>query len=165
MILGGDEFARTQQGNNNAYCQDNPISWIDWNLRADNADLVKFVRDVIALRKSEPALRIARFPDDAVEEEDPWVWFDEGGKLMTGDEWNNPKRRSFAIFLDGEENGAQSPLVLLFNAGGDELVFILPIEIDAVEGSVELVLTTAEGERDPMVVPPGSMSAVRLKTS
>ena len=43
MILGGDEFARTQQGNNNAYCQDNPISWIDWKLRKENADLVKFV--------------------------------------------------------------------------------------------------------------------------
>jgi len=165
MILGGDEFARTQQGNNNAYCQDNPISWIDWKLREDNADLVKFVRDLIALRKSEPALRIARFPDDAVEEEDPWVWFDEGGKLMTEDEWKNPKRRSFAIFLDGDENGAQSPLVLLFNAGGDELSFVLPKEIDAVDGSADLVLTTAEGERDPLVVPPGSMSAVRLKTN
>jgi isoamylase len=104
MILGGDEFGRTQQGNNNAYCQDNPISWIDWTLRDDNADLVDFVRDLIALRKSEPALRIARFPDDAVEEEDPWIWFDEDGKLLTEDEWNNHKRRSFGIFLDGEEN-------------------------------------------------------------
>ena len=68
MILGGDEFGRTQHGNNNAYCQDNPISWLDWTLRESNADLVKFVTDWIALRKSEPALRIARFPDDAIDE-------------------------------------------------------------------------------------------------
>jgi glycogen operon protein len=165
MILGGDEFGRTQLGNNNAYCQDNPISWIDWTLREENAGLVAFVRDLIALRKSEPALRIARFPDDAVEEEDPWIWFDEAGNLMTEDEWNNPKRRSFGIFLDGEGNGAQSPLVLLFNAGGDELTFVLPKEIDAVEGSLELVLTTIEGERNPLVAPPSSLSAIRLKTA
>ena len=165
MILGGDEFGRTQLGNNNAYCQDNPISWIDWTLRGENAGLVAFVRDLIALRKSEPALRIARFPDDAVEEEDPWIWFDEAGNLMTEDEWNNPKRRSFGIFLDGEGNGAQSPLVLLFNAGGDELTFVLPKEIDAVDGSIELVLTTIEGERNPLVAPPGSLSAIRLKTA
>jgi isoamylase len=165
MILGGDEFGRTQLGNNNAYCQDNPISWIDWTLREENAGLVAFVRDLIALRKSEPALRIARFPDDAVEEEDPWIWFDEAGNLMTEDEWNNPKRRSFGIFLDGEGNGAQSPLVLLFNAGGDELTFVLPKEIDAVDGSIELVLTTIEGERNPLVAPPGSLSAIRLKTA
>ena len=124
-----------------------------------------FVRDLISLRKSEPGLRIARFPDDAVEEEDPWIWFDEGGNLMTGEEWNNPERRSFGIFLDGEENGAESPLVLLFNAGGDELTFILPKEIEAISSSIELVLTTVDGERNPLVAPPGSLSAIRLKTA
>ena len=51
----------------------------------------------------------------------PWIWFDEAGNLMSEAEWNNPERRSFGIYLDGEANGSASPLVLLFNAGGDEL--------------------------------------------
>jgi glycogen operon protein len=165
MILGGDEFGRTQHGNNNAYCQDNSTSWLDWTLRDQNASLVSFVHDLVALRKSEPALRIARFPDDAIEETDPWVWFDERGNLMTEEEWNNPDRRSFGIYLDGEENGAQSPLVLLFNAGGAEQNFALPEEIAVANGSVELVLSTVEGERDPLVAPPGSLSAIRLRSA
>jgi glycogen operon protein len=164
MILGGDEFGRTQHGNNNAYCQDNPISWLDWTLREKNADLVSFVTELIALRKSEPALRIARFPDDAFDEVDPWVWFDEAGNMMTEAEWNNPERRSFGIFLDGEANGSAGPLVLLFNAGGDELTFAIPEEINVDSGSVELVLTTVEGERDPLVAPPSSLSVIRFRT-
>src|SRR5207244_7262266 len=57
MLLAGDEFLRTQQGNNNAYCQDNAVSWIDWTLAETNADFLRFVRGMIALRKRHPALR------------------------------------------------------------------------------------------------------------
>ena len=57
MILGGDEFLRTQHGNNNAWCQDNPISWVDWSLREQNAGFLRFVRMMIALRKAHPVLR------------------------------------------------------------------------------------------------------------
>ena len=57
MMLAGDEVRRTQRGNNNAYCQDNPISWFDWSLVETNADLLRFVQALIAFRKSQPTLR------------------------------------------------------------------------------------------------------------
>jgi pullulanase/glycogen debranching enzyme len=57
MLLAGDEFLRTQQGNNNAWCQDNDISWLNWDLAKDNADFVRFVREMITLRKRHPVLR------------------------------------------------------------------------------------------------------------
>src|SRR5206468_3739854 len=57
MLLAGDEFLRTQKGNNNAWCQDNPVSWVDWRLAETNADFLRFVREMIALRKRHPALR------------------------------------------------------------------------------------------------------------
>src|SRR5262249_18234185 len=61
MLLAGDEFLRTQHGNNNAWCQDNEISWVNWNLAAENADFLRFVREMIALRKRHPALRRRTF--------------------------------------------------------------------------------------------------------
>src|SRR4029077_14484342 len=61
MLLAGDEFRRTQQGNNNAWCQDNDISWVDWTLAKKNADFLRFVTALIALRKRHPALRRQRF--------------------------------------------------------------------------------------------------------
>src|SRR6202040_2608378 len=65
MLLGGDEFLRTQQGNNNAWCQDNELSWVDWSLAIKNADFLRFVREMIALRKRHPILRRRRFLDGA----------------------------------------------------------------------------------------------------
>ena len=62
MLLAGDEFLRTQRGNNNAWCQDNEISWVDWALAAKNADFLRFVREMIALRKRHPALRRRTLP-------------------------------------------------------------------------------------------------------
>ena len=165
MILGGDEFGRSQGGNNNAYCQDNPVSWFDWNLAKTNQSLTAFVKQWIALRKAEPALRIARFPDDSVEEADPWVWFVESGNLMEADEWNNPERRSFGIYLDAENGHGQSRLVLLFNAGGDEVRFSLPESIGGRNAVTEIVQTTVEGERYPLVAPPSSLSVIRLLQS
>src|ERR1700682_4371594 len=61
MLLAGDEFLRTQKGNNNAWCQDNEISWLDWSLRDKNADFLRFVRELIQLRKRHSALRRKRF--------------------------------------------------------------------------------------------------------
>src|SRR5205814_2251524 len=61
MLLAGDEFLRTQQGNNNAWCQDNEISWVDWTLAPRNADFLRFVHEMIALRKRHPVLRRRQF--------------------------------------------------------------------------------------------------------
>jgi isoamylase len=138
MILGGDEFNRTQYGNNNAYCQDGPISWLDWTLRRENAEMVTFVKDLIALRKAESSLRIERFPDDSIDEPDPWVWFVESGALMTEEDWSDPERRAFGICLHGVSCSDPCRLVLLFNAGGDQLCFSLPEDIRQVSRQLSL---------------------------
>ena len=164
MILAGDEFGRTQLGNNNAYCQDSPLSWIDWNLCAENADLLKFVKESIALRKSELALRIERFPDDLIEEADPWVWFDESGIRLTESEWENPERRSFGIYLDADENGDSERLALLFNAGGDGLTFALPADVNADPSTIKRLICSAEGTFEPLEAPASSLSIVGFRS-
>src|SRR3954451_22124237 len=90
MIVGGDEFGRTQQGNNNAYCQDNPITWFDWT--STDPELLQFTRRLIGLRRSHPVFRRRRFlvAEDAAE----LLWFTPAGTLMTEIEWRDPDARS-----------------------------------------------------------------------
>jgi isoamylase len=105
MITAGDEFARTQQGNNNAYCQDNEISWIDWNLSADQHDLLVFSRQLIDLRKRHRAFRRRTFlTGEPVREgglPDVW-WFRPDGHPMTGDDWRDSDCQSLGMFLNAE---------------------------------------------------------------
>jgi isoamylase len=162
MLLGGDEFGRTQRGNNNAYCQDNETSWIDWSLREVNADLRQFVREWLRLRREQPALRIERFPDDSIDEADPWLWFSESGAVLRDFDWNNAKRRAFGVCMDaaGEDNVYW--LLLLFNAGGKDINFAIPSWIAATDLSAELLCSTVETERNPLIAPASSLSVVKL---
>ncbi len=163
MILGGDEIGRTQMGSNNAYCQDSPISWIDWSLAKENANILEFVQACARLRQQEPALRIERFPDDSLEEVDPWIWFNESGNQLSEGEWDDSERRSFGILVDSAVDEGSSWLALLFNAGGDMLKFEVPIDIAEGAGSVELVLTSADGEHELLAAPAGSISIYRIR--
>ena len=86
MIVGGDELGRTQQGNNNAYCQDNPITWFDWS--AVDADLLAFTRQLVAFRQSHPVFRRRRYLVGA--EAGELLWFTPAGTLVTADEWRDP---------------------------------------------------------------------------
>ena len=99
MILGGDEFGRTQHGNNNAYCQDNATTWFDWS--AVDVDLLTFTRRLIGLRLSHPVFRRRRFlvGKDAGE----LMWFTPAGTPMTETEWRDPDARSIALYLDGAD--------------------------------------------------------------
>ena len=99
MILGGDELGRTQQGNNNAYCQDDPITWFDWS--DVDAELLEFTRRLVALRRSHPVFRRRRFltGDDAQE----LRWFTPAGTPMTAADWQDPGARSVAVYLDGAD--------------------------------------------------------------
>jgi len=115
MILGGDEFARSQRGNNNAYCQDNELSWHDWGLVERNAELVRFVRSVIAFRKRHPVLRAERFY--GAEE---LVWFGAGGAAP---DWNGPGAALGCVVAGSLDAPA---LCLLFNAGTSEATFAPP---------------------------------------
>src|SRR5581483_4660187 len=102
MLLAGDEAGRTQSGNNNAYCQDNEISWIDWRLadQPDNLALTDYVARLAALRKAHGSLRIDRFLHGR-NEIAPGIndidWFNEQGSIMEPAHWQDPERRLLAL--------------------------------------------------------------------
>jgi len=115
MLLGGDEFRRTQRGNNNAYCQDNPISWHDWTLLERHKETYHFTRAMIALRRAYPVLSREEFYTDR-----DIGWFDPAGMPPN---WFDPHERRLACLIRGR---AEPDLYLMFNAGTDALTFVLP---------------------------------------
>ena len=138
MLCGGDEIGRTQKGNNNAYCQDNEISWFDWNLDHVQLELLAFVRSLIALRKKHPVLRRRRFFQGRHirgSQVKDLSWFRPDGKEMTDDDWNAGYARSLALRLAGdaiaETDSKGRPIVddtllILLNAHYAPLAFTLP---------------------------------------
>ena len=131
MLQAGDERGRTQLGNNNAYCQDNATSWLDWTESADTTALTAFTRALIALRSSAPVLRTARFPAPAQTwtQSEPTantglLWFNPDGTPMMQDGWDQSSSFAFALLL---RDPASNPSVLaLFNAGWQDVSFTLP---------------------------------------
>ncbi len=115
MLLGGDEYRRTQGGNNNAYCQDNETSWHDWSCLEQHRDIFRFTRGMIALRCAHPILSKEQFYMDA-----EIHWFGPKGGLP---DWSNPKAKQFACLIHEDE---QRALCLMFNAGADAVDFGLP---------------------------------------
>jgi glycogen operon protein len=132
MLLGGDEFGRSQQGNNNAYCQDNALNWFDWGeLQSEHGQaLTAFVARLIALRKAYPALRSRTFLYGQVEPA-PGVldidWFDERGEHLSPEDWNNPAGRALAMrrACRGDDGGV-TVVTLLMNASPNPIAFTLP---------------------------------------
>ena len=138
MICGGDEIGRTQRGNNNAYCQDNEISWLDWNLDDDQRALLEFTRTLIRLRAEHPTFRRADFFKGreirglGVED---IVWLRHDGEPMSDEDWQNPITSSFAMYLAGagvdrvDELGnplADDDFLFALNASGADLEFKMP---------------------------------------
>jgi isoamylase len=131
MLVGGDELGRTQGGNNNAYCQDGPISWFDWdNL---DADLLDYTAALIALRRDRPALRRRRYVTRARPGE--ISWFTAAGTAMTEADWTNPLNRAVAVRIDGcanpdrDEHGRpmiDADLMVLTNGWWEPIPFLLP---------------------------------------
>jgi len=121
MLLGGDEFRRTQKGNNNAYCQDNETSWYDWRLLERNKEVLQFTRTLIQIRREFPALRADRYYRDAEVE-----WFDCDGKPI---KWQSPDQ-SLGMLIKANtpeaNRDAEPVLCLLFNAGAQSIKFALP---------------------------------------
>jgi glycogen operon protein len=114
MLLGGDEFLRTQNGNNNAYCQDNPVSWFDWTLATRNADVLEFARRAIALTRYYPALQRRKFflgvdlNDDGVPD---LTWFGTDGGAPN---WTDPELRTLCFQLDASEDPSDRSTTRLF---------------------------------------------------
>jgi isoamylase len=131
MLLGGDELGRSQQGNNNAYCQDNEITWFDWSA-VDDA-LLAFTTDLIALRRRHPVFRRRRFLTAATAAD--LRWFTPSGSEMTPQEWADPYARSIAIFINGSTDPDVAPdgaplldrdFLILVNAWWEPLTFAIP---------------------------------------
>jgi isoamylase len=127
MILGGDEFGRTQRGNNNAYCQDNDLSWFDWGWAAANAELLAFTRGLIAFRRRYGVLRRAAFFTGADRDFDTIKdinWYDEN---LGAPRWDDPESRRLAYHLQGSESGDDcADLYVIMNHHWDPAVFNLP---------------------------------------
>jgi glycogen operon protein len=152
MLLGGDELGRTQRGNNNAWCQDNEISWFDW-VGAD-AQLLEFARQLIALRREHPVFRRTSFLTGTTGESglpDAW-WFRTDGRRMTQRDWTNPETRTLGVFLNGGEIRERTPhgepivgdsFLLLFNAHPQAVVFTLPTRRFGARWAVELATGSA----------------------
>ncbi|MCI0693086.1 glycogen debranching protein GlgX [candidate division KSB1 bacterium] len=138
MLLAGDEISRTQFGNNNAYCQDNDISWVNWNLDAAQRQLLEFARLVIKLRHQHPVLRRRHFFQGRMihgSEIKDLYWLRPDGKEMTEEDWRNPSFRCIGLRLSGEaieevdERGnriVDDTLLILLNAHHEPLPFVLP---------------------------------------
>ena len=155
MLLAGDAIGHTQRGNNNAYCQDNEISWINWNLKPEDKDLLEFTRKLIALRKNHPAFhRRNFFQGRAIKGEgvDDILWLRPDGQEMTDTEWNQQSPRCLGMFLDGEglaevdERGKavkDKDFLVLMNAQHEPVSFRLPT-LQAGASWISLVDTCCE---------------------
>jgi len=115
MLLGGDEFRRTQLGNNNAYCQDNATSWHDWRSLEQHGDIFRFTQGMIAFRRAHPVLRREHFYADR-----EIKWLAPQGGLP---DWNEPTRKEFGCLIS---EGGRQALCLMFNAGANAVAFRLP---------------------------------------
>lgn len=142
MICGGDEVARTQQGNNNAYCQDNEISWTNWHLDKGRKELLAFVSKLIHLRLDHPVLHRRRFftgrePGDDSNMIPQVEWFDHTGSIMDMDDWQNTHAFSMMVYLNGSDipevdwygnRMVDNDFILIFNAHYEPIMFTLPDE-------------------------------------
>src|ERR1022692_2221448 len=143
LLLGGDEIGRTQQGNNNAYCQDNEISWFDW--ATADAGLLDFTKRIIAFRRAHPVFRRRRFLSGT--EKSELRWFTPGGTEMTPADWSDASALALALSLDGSDDpdrAADGTLLLdddflvLVNAWWEPLDFVIPATRPSALWQVEI---------------------------
>jgi glycogen operon protein len=159
MLLAGDELGRSQKGNNNAYCQDNELTWLNWELTAEQQDLLRFVRFLVQLRHSEPVFRRRRFfqgrsihgPDVK-----DLYWITAAGGEMTEGDWKGGTARSLAMGLAGDqiaetdERGERivgHSFLLLFNAHSDAVKFQIRPRIR--QRALEVVFDTSSATTEP----------------
>jgi glycogen operon protein len=136
MLLAGDEFGRTQGGNNNAYCQDNDISWVDWDHDEDAKALIIFVANVARIRRTFPILRRERFLTGGYNETldiKEITWLNPAGEEMSDEHWGDNAAKCMGLVLDGRaqptgirKRGIDRTLLLVLNAYHDVVDFALP---------------------------------------
>jgi glycogen operon protein len=129
MLLAGDEFARTQQGNNNAYCQDSAISWLDWDITQEGREFISFTQKLTSLRHKYPILRRTRFLTGEYNEElgvKDVTWINANGEEMQAGDWDDPGMKCFGMLMDGRaqvtglrKRGQDATLLLVINGYHD----------------------------------------------
>jgi glycogen operon protein len=176
MLLGGDELGRTQDGSNNAWCQDNEISWFDW--AGADGELMGFVRRLIRLRREHPVFRQPAFLTGSSPRgsglPDVW-WFRDDGRRMTQRDWQSPDTRTLGVFLNGQEVHGRTEhgeeieddsFLVLLNTRSEPVEFILPtrrfgspwiVELATGDGAPEVPV----GARSPVVVQEHSLTLLR----
>jgi glycogen operon protein len=137
LLTAGDEFGRTQQGNNNAYCQDNEISWVNWDVGDSGRALTAFVRKLTSLRHQYPILRRERFLAGDFNEQlnvKDVTWINASGTEMTADEWTDGNMRCFGMVMDGRaqptgigRRGEDATLLMVLNGYHDLVRFTVPV--------------------------------------
>ncbi len=167
MLLAGDEIGRTQLGNNNSYCQDSEISWIDWDLTTPRRELLEFTQFLIRLFHDQPVLHRQKFFHGRKirgSEVKDLTWFRPDGKEMTEENWNNPETRCFGLRLSGEaidevdQEGnpiTGDTLLLLLNAHYEPLSFILPAHKTGLRWELRLDTRTSVKKIDHRIVKAG----------
>jgi glycogen operon protein len=153
MISGGDEFGRSQRGNNNAYCQDDEISWYDWG--DVDEELLAYTRNLVAFRHAHPVFRRRRwFEGRSVRgsERHDIVWFNTDGIEMSGESWSRGYAKSLAVYLNGKaietpnehgERVVDDSFLVLFNAHSERVHFTMPDDLRGLEW--QIVLYSAAG--------------------
>ena len=137
MLLAGDELGRTQGGNNNAYCQDNEVSWVDWSLADSHADLLEFARELAVFRREHPVFRRRRFfrGGDGGDGLADIAWLTPSGREVADQDWKTPYARAMMVFLNGNAITEPGPrgepvrddtFLILLSANQDPVTFTLP---------------------------------------
>ena len=176
LLLGGDELGRTQGGNNNAYCQDNETSWVDW--KAADDELRGYVRRLLALRRAHPVFRRQRFLTGAEAAE--LGWYSSAGKELTEEQWADPTMHAIAVYLDGsdapDEDEDGTPLLdddflILVNGWREAVTFTLPevrevaqtwfVELDSYDPAVSAAREFPRHTGDQMVARARSLTVLR----
>jgi isoamylase len=164
MLLGGDEFGRTQGGNNNAYCQDGPVSWYDWDWSDEQRALFEFCKRLLRLRRAHPALHRTNFFQGRNIRGSALLdirWLRPDGETMSESDWNDPITRSFGMFLAGRgiddvnEEGIpiiDDDLLILVNASHVDLEFRIP-ELGEISEAWQVALDTSDDEAEESRLP------------
>lgn len=157
-VLGGDELSRTQQGNNNAYCQDNEISWLDWSLNETKQDFLTFCQQIIKLRQSSHILSQLNLQDDRYTNHhnvEKIYWYRPDGERKVEDDWHDHNNQAFALELRGGDCEADKPQehwLLVFNASDHDVCFQLPDFCEKDGWKIMLDTRYAKWSQQPNVV-------------
>ena len=158
LLLGGDEFARSQSGNNNAYCHDDALTWFDWKQAADEADLVDFTADLCRLREQHPVFRRRQFfsgtPAHETERDD-LDWYRPDGGAMTDEDWGASYARAVTMALSGatgDDEHPDDPFLVMLNAWWEPLDFSVPESLRGLGWQIEI--DTADPKRAGRAVDP-----------